>query len=71
MAHSIVVDTSAYQSDSLSFFNGLKSHDVSGAIVKLTEGSRYTSPKAATHNLAYLCRFACLIRPSLNHEVEP
>ena len=47
MAHSIVVDTSAYQSDSLSFFNGLKSHGVSGAIVKLTEGSHYTSPKAA------------------------
>ena len=47
MAHSIVVDTSAYQSDSLSFFNVLKSHNVSGAIVKLTEGSHYTSPKAA------------------------
>ena len=47
MAHSIIVDTSSFQSDSLSFFNDLKSRGVSGAIVKLTEGSRYTSPKAA------------------------
>ena len=48
MAHSIIVDTSAYQSDSLSFFNRLKSYGVSGAIVKLSEGVKYTSPKAAT-----------------------
>ena len=47
MAHSIVVDVSSYQSDFLSFFNGLKSHGVSGAIVKLSEGVKYTSPKAA------------------------
>lgn len=47
MAYSIIVDTSAYQSDSFSFFRSLKSHGVSGAIVKLTEGSYYTSPKAA------------------------
>lgn len=47
MAYSIIVDTSSYQSDSLTFFNRLKSYGVSDAIVKLTEGSYYTSPKAA------------------------
>ena len=47
MKHSIIVDTSSFQSDSFSFFNGLKSHGASGAIVKLTEGTHYTSPKAA------------------------
>ena len=47
MAYPIIVDTSSFQSDSLSFFNGLKSHDVSGAMVKLSEGVKYTSPKAA------------------------
>ena len=47
MAHSIIVDTSSFQSDSLAFFKTLKYHGVSGAIVKLSEGVKYTSPKAA------------------------
>ncbi len=47
MAYPIIVDTSSFQSDSLAFFNTLKSYGVSGAIVKLSEGVKYTSPKAA------------------------
>lgn len=41
MAYPIIVDTSSYQSDSLTFFNRLKSYGVSCAIVKLTvKGTR-------------------------------
>lgn len=50
MGAKIIVDCSAYQSDTLEFFNNLKSHGVFGVIIKLTEGSNpgsaYLNPRA-------------------------
>ena len=50
MGAKVIVDISAYQSDTLSFFNNLKNHGVYGVIIKLTEGSNpgsaYLNPRA-------------------------
>lgn len=44
----IVVDVSAWQDSSLSFFKAKKKQGASAAVVKLTEGTNYLSPKAGT-----------------------
>jgi len=48
MANSTIIDLSAYQDSSTAFMKKLKSKGAAGVIVKLTEGTNYTNPKAAT-----------------------
>lgn len=48
MARSYVVDVSSYQSDTEAYFQRLKAKGAKSAIVKLTEGTSYVSPKAAS-----------------------
>lgn len=48
MANSTIIDLSAYQDSSTAFMKKLKSKGAAGVIVKLTEGTSYTNPKAAT-----------------------
>ena len=47
MANSTIIDVSGYQDSSLTFMKKLKTKGASGVIVKLTEGTSYTNPKAA------------------------
>lgn len=47
MANSTIIDVSGYQDSSTTFMKKLKSKGAAGVIVKLTEGTSYTNPKAA------------------------
>lgn len=47
MAYPIVVDLSGYQDSTEAYFKKLKRYGVKSAIIKLTEGTSYTSAKAA------------------------
>ena len=42
----LVIDVSGYQDSSLSYFKKFKGYGVKSALVKLTEGTSYTNPKA-------------------------
>jgi len=42
-----IVDLSSYQASSLAYMKQLKSYGVDGAMIKLTEGTSYLSPKAS------------------------
>ena len=47
MAYPIVVDLAVFQDSSEAYFKKLKGYGVKSAIIKLTEGTSYTSAKAA------------------------
>ena len=47
-ATDLVADIASYQPDNLAFFQSLKNKGVKGVTIKITEGTSYVNPKAAT-----------------------